>query len=922
MKKAIIVLLTVLLTLSVFVACDEDNMIDEKFTSTITFDANGGEGEMKAQVVVSNTPVKLAENTFTKEDFHFHGWSTNPDGTGTTYGDGEEITVTGSITLYAIWNHDMAIISFNANGGEGLMKLQYVKTNTPTALRANEFTREGYEFMYWTTEASGEGHTYGDEAKISTSGNVTLYAQWKQDTVAVTFHANNGSDPEVTKVQNVEVNVATDLAANTFTKTGYHFAGWAETATGEKKYDNGASIKTSVAVNLYALWEADTTVTFYKNDGSTTTTTQPIPSNTETALTKNSFSRTGYVFLCWNDKADGSGTDYADEQKVTLTEDLKLYAQWAVDLYTTTLSKTDWNVSNSKFYTLTGDTTISNRITVTGSITLILPEGKTLTASKGITVTGTNSLTINGKGSLSAGGSETTPSGAAGIGGVNESDKKNAGTITINGGTVTATGGNNAAGIGGGLSGEGGDVTINGGTVTANGGNSGAGIGGGYEGVGGTVTINGGTVTATGGGYAAGIGGGKSGAGGNVTITGGTVTATGGTADIGYSDAAGIGAGSASSSSPSPSHGTLTIGAGCALTGGSASVDTVLLGPVDIKTDYTGSHPRYMNVSTVSEIKDSTSAITLKSGVYTTDKTDNEVVVDERITIEGSVFLLLRDGKTLTAKKGITVSSENTLVIDKYGSGATGTGILNATGPVNFAGIGGDTTNITAGTIIINNGEITANGGKDGAGIGGGKQGSGGTVTINGGTVEATGGQNGAGIGGGYQGSGGEVTITGGTVTATSVYGGAGIGGGHSGAGGEISIKGGTVTATGGPMAAGIGGGSGIDGGIITIKGGKVTATGGSGAAGIGGGFNANSGNITIEKVGTAAPVVYAKAGADGPNGIGCGVGTSTISTNINLIGVTTLQRSYNGTDWTASDGSPSQRDVYMRTEGAVPPTT
>jgi hypothetical protein len=69
---------------------------------------------------------------------------------------------------------------------------------------------------------------------------------------------------------------------------------------------------------------------------------------------------------------------------------------------------------------------------------------------------------------------------------------------------------------------------------------------------------------------------------------------------------------------------------------------------------------------------------------------------------------------------------------------------------------------------------------------------------INGGAVSATGGTDGAGIGGGCYGAGGSVTIAGGTVSVTGTgFGGASIGGGYSSGGGSITISGGAVNATG-----------------------------------------------------------------------------------------------------------------------------
>lgn len=876
MKKALIIILTALVVLSVFVACSGE--AEDLFGKKITFDGNGStSGRMVDLKVKKGEEVTLPANEFTRTDYVFAGWNTQADGSGTGYADKAKASFDDNTVLYAQWIEELTI-TFNANDKSETpaTKTQKVGKGIETALDANTFTLKDFYFAGWSTTNTGEIE-YADMAKITLSEDKTLYAVWSADPVVTlstgtgisevtgsgTYapgatvnidatvsggykwskwtQTTGGADVSTTKAYSFEMgteniaytanaepisysvafdknsddatgtmadqsftyDAAQNLTANAYSWESHSFTGWNTSTDGKgTSYADGASVSNltetdGATVTLYAQWSEGAVVTFYKNDGAETptTTTQTIPFNTETALTKNTFSIDNYVFIGWNTAKDGTGTAYSDEQKVTLTENLDLYAQWAIDLATTTLSKTSWTTGNT--YSMSASLEINDRITVTGSVTLILPKDKTLTASSGITVTGTNSLTIKGKGSLSAGGSETTAYRAAGIGGNSET----CGNITINGGTVTATGGAGAAGIGGGAGGAGGEISISGGTVTANGGAYGAGIGGGGGGgAGGTVTIKGGTVTANGGKNAAGIGGGNGGAGGTISINGGTVTATGGSDDEDFGAGSGIGGGgggnggtvnitggtvtatggSGSSQNPeygtgigrgngADSDGTLTIGTGYVLTGGSASADTLLLGPVDAETTYSGAlHPKYMNVSTVSEIKDSTSAITLKSGVYTTDKTDNEVVVSERITIEGSVFLLLPDGKTLTASKGITVTGSNSLTIN----GGTGqnAGILNATGDYGGAGIGGSYGD--GGSVTISGGTVNATGGGFAAGIGGGMNGNGGTVTINDGTVNATGGSFGAGIGGGknangISGKGGDVTIKGGTVTAT-----------------------------------------------------------------------------------------------------------------------------------------------------------
>ena len=136
--------------------------------------------------------------------------------------------------------------------------------------------------------------------------------------------------------------------------------------------------------------------------------------------------------------------------------------------------------------------------------------------------------------------------------------------------------------------------------------------------------------------------------------------------------------------------------------------------------------------------------------------------ISGRITVSGEVHLILCDGKTLTAKEGITVSSDNTLNI--YGQ-SLGTGALTANGNAYCAGIGGkindegNDNDKNAGTITINGGIVTAISGNFSAGIGGGLCGTGTeeAITISGGIVTATGGTRGAGSGGQSE---GETTST------------------------------------------------------------------------------------------------------------------------------------------------------------------
>ena len=239
----------------------------------------------------------------------------------------------------------------------------------------------------------------------------------------------------------------------------------------------------------------------------------------------------------------------------------------------------------------------------------------------------------------------------------------------------------------------------------------------------------------------------------------------------------------------------------------------------------------------------------------------------------------LKSGK---GRAGLEKTSTGTLTLKDDNKEA---GSLTATGGYNGAGIGGGNGD-GAENITITGGTVTATGGSSGAGIGGGREGKGENITITGGTVNATGNEDGAGIGGGNGGVGKNITITGGTVNATGGYGGGAAGIGGAFANGEnITITGGTVNAAGSyfdhGMGAGIGGGGNSSGNNITITGGTVNVTGGyGGGAGIGGGAEGGGGNNITIKGGT---VTATGGGYRGNSGAGIGGGSSGSGENITI---------------------------------------
>ena len=245
------------------------------------------------------------------------------------------------------------------------------------------------------------------------------------------------------------------------------------------------------------------------------------------------------------------------------------------------------------------------------------------------------------------------------------------------------------------------------------------------------------------------------------------------------------------------------------------------------------------------------------SGGQTVTQGGGAAVEDNAPVIKGSST---ENTLTIKAESGqtanVTLSGVNIDVRDKGKAAVSTTGEGNVSIELN----GGSTLRSgyehagleknNGGSLTIadedKNGKLTAWGGQQGAGIGGGSGKDGSNIFITGGRVNAIGGLAAAGIGGGLGGNGSNITISGGKVGATNGLNGAGIGGGQHGSGSNITISGGEVNAIGGKNGAGIGGGHTGDGSDIIISGGEVSASGGVNGAGIGGGLRSKGNDITV----------------------------------------------------------------------------
>lgn len=129
-----------------------------------------------------NLVINSVEPVYTNHTFI--GWNTSRDGTGKFYYPGDTYSAinTGTnVTLYAVWQIDNYIITYDSNGGTGTMATQSAKGETAVKLTKNVFQRAGYLFTGWATDRYAMKPSYLDEAQYpNMEPEVTLYAQWQK----------------------------------------------------------------------------------------------------------------------------------------------------------------------------------------------------------------------------------------------------------------------------------------------------------------------------------------------------------------------------------------------------------------------------------------------------------------------------------------------------------------------------------------------------------------------------------------------------------------------------------------------------------------------------------------------------------------------------------------------------------------------
>ena len=317
----------------------------------------------------------------------------------------------GNKTIYAGWKSVVYKINYNANGGTGTMESDNAEFGTNVTIRSNGFTRDGYTFAGWTTKSDGTDDGYGWTSWSGTwnyvdgqygiaENKLELYAMWKRNAYTISYNPGytdlntcyNMCKSERNQVScadkcdetidtkdagkmdsdTVSKGSSVTIKNNAFVRNGYTFAGWTTNSDGTDdgygwtdwsgtwNYDNGQYGINNNKLVLYARWNIKAyTISYNANGGSNAPGNQSKIENKSISLSSSKPTRTGYTFVNWNTKKDGSGTTYKAGASYNSNADLTLYAQWRINKVYIKLDANGGNVSGS---TTNGSCSTSNNI--------------------------------------------------------------------------------------------------------------------------------------------------------------------------------------------------------------------------------------------------------------------------------------------------------------------------------------------------------------------------------------------------------------------------------------------------------------------------------------------------------------------------------------------------------------------------------
>ena len=306
-------------------------------TYTVSFNTDGGSA-VSNQSVLHGGKATIPEVQPTKAGYTFGGWYKDAGYT-ETYDFNSNIT--GNTIIYAKWNAQMYIVSFDVDGGSAVSNQSVAhdeKASAPTPAP----TKAGYTFGGWYTDI-----TYTDSYDFNNkiTANTTIYAKWEPLNYTVNFEMNGGNlVPDQSIAHGEKASEPTPAP----TKVGYTFGGWYKDAVYTQAYDFTSVITENITI--YAKWNAQTYIVSFNTDGGNAVSNQSVAHGGKVSKPTSAPTKAGYTFGGWY--TSNTLEKLFDFESSSITRNITIYAKWVSNVSPPTSN----NSSNSDSFTPTTNT--------------------------------------------------------------------------------------------------------------------------------------------------------------------------------------------------------------------------------------------------------------------------------------------------------------------------------------------------------------------------------------------------------------------------------------------------------------------------------------------------------------------------------------------------------------------------------------
>ena len=266
-----------------------------------------------------------------RDGFDFGGWYLD----GAFRKPADTFSGIGARTIYAKWTAHKYTVTFHGNGADkGAMKDQPMVCGTAKALTRNAFKRVGYTFSGWTRDPNSGNAEFTNGQKTlnltyADGDTVELYAVWTPIVYKITY--KNLTAEELSKVPQ-SYTIEDSLLLRDLHRRGYDFGGWYLDGAFKKPVDTISGIG---AKTIYAKWTAHKYTVNFDGNGADkgAMKDQPMVCGTARALTRNAYTRTGYIFAGWARDPISGVVDFTNGEKVlqyyeTDNYVMELFAVW------------------------------------------------------------------------------------------------------------------------------------------------------------------------------------------------------------------------------------------------------------------------------------------------------------------------------------------------------------------------------------------------------------------------------------------------------------------------------------------------------------------------------------------------------------------------------------------------------------------